>query len=258
MVWLRLLSGKYRPAGGITDQAIRINLFVGSTTSIALSRGKVDIGQRTGYPWNGSVQIAVNPERKMSFPLQIRIPGWARNEPSPGNTYRYLDQQTGRNSLSVNGHPVEYREENGYAVIDREWRKGDLVALNLAMPVRRVGATDSVKQDLGQVALQRGPLIYCFEHADNHGSVSNIILPDEMLLTEKYNPELLQGVVEVAGEAPVVEVSADGKSVTTVNRTIKAIPYYSWANRESGEMQVWMPRQADTWMHGPHGSKLFH
>ncbi|MBD0259132.1 MAG: glycoside hydrolase family 127 protein, partial [Cytophagales bacterium] len=224
--------------------AIWVNLFVGSTTTIPLKSGKVQLTQQTRYPWEGTVQIAVSPERKMKFPLRVRIPGWAQNQPTPGNIYRFADAGPEAPTLLVNGKPVAAPPQNGYAVIEREWKKGDVVALSLPMPVRRIAATDSVKANQNRVALQRGPLVYCVEHVDNDGKAMNVIVPDGVGFTPAYRADLLGGVVALQAETPVVTISADGASVTTVPKKITAIPYYAWANRGKGQMQVWLPRKA--------------
>jgi hypothetical protein len=227
-----------------SDDAVWVNLFVGSTTTIPLKKGKVNVTQQTEYPWEGMVQITVAPERKMKFPLLVRIPGWAQNQPTPGTTYRYVDASTEAYTLSVNGKPATSTMKDGYAVIEREWKKGDVVSLNLPMPVRKIAAIDSVKENQNRVALQRGPLVYCVEHVDNGGKAMNLIVPDGVEFTSQYNPDLLQGVVTLQAETPAVTVSADGTSVNTVTKKITAIPYYAWANRGKGQMQLWLPRKA--------------
>ena len=227
-----------------SDNAIWVNLFVGSNTTIPLKSGKVQVTQQTGYPWEGMVQITVSPERKTKFPLLVRIPGWAQNQPTPGTTYRYTDASTEAYTLSVNGKPAAATLKDGYAVIERDWKKGDVVALSLPMPVRRIAATDSVKADRNRVALQRGPLVYCVEHVDNGGKAMNLIVPDGVQFTSAYQADLLGGVVTLQAETPAVAISEDGASVTTVPKKITAIPYYAWANRGKGQMQLWLPRKA--------------
>ena len=224
--------------------ALWVNLFVGSTASIKLPKGTVQLQQQTDYPWNGNVQLTVTPDRNQKFALQLRIPGWAQNEPVPGTTYRYADNDTARFTLLVNNKPATFTMQGGYAVINREWKKGDAVALNLPMPVRRVRAIDSIRQDNNRVAFQRGPLVYCFEHPDNSGNAMNFFVPANMVFTAQYNKDLLEGVVALQADAPVVEASADGNAVVTVHKKITAIPYYAWANRGPGQMQVWVPEKA--------------
>ncbi len=226
------------------DDAVWINLFIGSTASVSLKNKKVKISQTTKYPWDGDVQITVVPEKQTKFGLYIRIPGWSKNQPVPGDTYTFTDNETNTFSLSVNGKPEEYKLENGYVFIDRIWEKGDKINLSLPMPVRRVKANDQVKEDRNSVALQRGPLVYCFEHPDNGTQNMNIIIPDNVKFNAEFKPGLLNGVVVLSGTAPVVSVSSDGLNVSTENKPVMAIPYYSWANRGPGPMQVWMPRKA--------------
>jgi uncharacterized protein len=226
-----------------SNDALWINLFVGNSGSVTIKNSKVQVKQVTNYPWDGKVEIFVAPEKKTEFDLYIRIPGWADNQPVPGDTYRYLDISSEKFSLSLNGVPANFRMVNGYAVIKKIWKKGDLVLLNMPMPVRRIVALEEIKDDRNRVALQRGPLVYCFEHADNDGKAMNIVIPDNISFTSEFKPQLLNGVVVLQTEAPVATVSADGLNVNSAKKKITAIPYFSWANRGKGQMQVWIPRK---------------
>ncbi|MEO5888914.1 MAG: beta-L-arabinofuranosidase domain-containing protein [Ferruginibacter sp.] len=226
-----------------SDNTIWVNLFVGSNTTIGLKNNAVQIAQQTNYPWDGDIEMTVSPQKKSRFSLNIRIPGWAQNQPSPGNTYHFLDSSNKKWSLAVNGKNVAYAMTNGYAVIEREWKKGDVVSLNLPVEVRRVVAIDSVAEDRNKVSLQRGPLMYCFEHPDNGGKVNNIVLPDGITFNSNFETNTLGGIMTLEANAPVVKVSDDGLSVTTENKKIIAIPYFSWANRGTGQMKVWIPRK---------------
>jgi DUF1680 family protein len=225
-----------------SDDAVWVNLFVGSTTTVSLQKRNVKIVQKTKYPWDGEIQIAVSPDKQAKFGLYVRIPGWAQNQPVPGNTYTFSDEAAAKFAITINGKAENYKLVNGYAYLERIWKKGDVVNLNLPMPIRRIIANEQIKQDLNRVALQRGPLVYCFEHADNNGKVMNIIIPDESEFQASFKPEFLKGVVCLKAQAPVVVFEKDGKSVSTEMKTVTAIPYYSWANRGEGQMQVWMPR----------------
>jgi DUF1680 family protein len=111
------------------------------------------------------------------------------------------------------------------------------------MPVRRIVAIENVKENQNRVALQRGPLVYCFEHSDNDGKVMDIVLPDKAIFKTAFNATLLDGIVSIQTQAPVAKISAGGLTVNSVNRKITAIPYYTWANRGKGQMQVWVPRK---------------
>ncbi len=116
-----------------------------------------------------------------------------------------------------------------------------VVNLVLPMEVRKVIADDKVHENVGKLALERGPLVYCFEHADNNGNVMNIIIPDHTSATATFNANLLGGVTTIQCDAAVVRPSADGSSVETVKEKVTAIPYFTWANRGEGQMQVWVP-----------------
>jgi len=128
-------------------------------------------------------------------------------------------------------------------VIRKQWKKGDVVLLNLPMPVRKIVAINEVKDNRNRVALQRGPLVYCFEHPDNDGKAMNIVIPDNTSFTAEFRPGMLGGIVEISSEALSVNISDDGLSAATIKKRVSAIPYFSWANRGEGQMQVWMPRK---------------
>ena len=142
--------------------------------------------------------------------------------------------------IKVNGVAVEYKIENGYAIIDKSWNKNDVVEMNLPMDVRRV-YSDKLADDIGKVAIQRGPLMYCAEWADNDGKVTNIILPSGSEFTSEFNPNLLNGVTTLKANIQKVEIA--NNQVNTVQRQLIAIPYYAWANRGKGEMTVWFNEQ---------------
>ncbi|HNR74623.1 MAG TPA: glycoside hydrolase family 127 protein, partial [Cyclobacteriaceae bacterium] len=129
-----------------------------------------------------------------------------------------------------------------YAAITREWKKGDVIELNFPMEVKRLTSRTEVKQNEGRVALQRGPLVYCVEGADNGGHAWNFILPDNAPFTTQHKNELLEGVTVIEFTAPTFQISPDGQSINTEARKITAIPYYAWCNRGQNEMQVWLPR----------------
>lgn len=226
-----------------SDRVVRVNLFVGSQAKIVVGKTHVDFSQTTQYPWEGRVVMNVNPTKKTKFALQVRIPGWAQGEAVPGGLYSFEDKSVKPFTLSVNGTSAKYTMEKGYAVIDREWKKGDVVELDIPMDVRRVVARTEVKQDDDRIALQRGPLVYCIEGADNGGLAWNVIVPNDTKFTVQNRPDLLGGVTTIQFEAPTVQVASDGKSIKTENRSVTAIPYYSWCNRGQNPMQVWLPRR---------------
>ena len=223
---------------------IFVNLFAGGTADIKLADGaKIRIAQETRYPWDGAVKITVAPEMTTRFTLAVRIPGWARGEVVPGDLYRFADTNNQPVTIQINGKPVKFKTRSGYANLDRKWRAGDVVDLNLPMPVRRVVANGKVKADAGRVALERGPVVYCAEWPDNpDGKVRNLILPDNQTYTAKFAPALLNGVEVIQGKALRNSTNTDG-SVVEKEQPFTAIPYFAWANRGKGEMAVWLTRE---------------
>ncbi len=222
---------------------IWVNLYIGSTTTIPIKGNDVTLQLKTDYPWNGRVTLTTVPVKKTRYALHLRIPGWARGMASPGGLYQFTDANVQPFAITVNGRPAGYSLEKGYAVIDRDWKKGDKVELNLPMDIKRVTATPQVKANQGRVALQRGPLIYCVEGADNDSLAWNILLPDGAVFGTEPKTILSEDVVAIRGKLPVVVASADGYNVRTEQRVVTAIPYYTWCNRGNNAMQVWLPRK---------------
>jgi DUF1680 family protein len=222
--------------------AVWVNLFAASDAEIKLDDGRtVKIAQETRYPWDGAVRLTVDPGGSAPLTVYVRIPGWARNEPVPTDLYRFSDSSTAAPALKVNGKTVPIRLEKGYAALQRSWKKGDAIELNLPMPVRRVAANPNVAADRGRVALQRGPIVYAAEWVDNpKGKVRNLMLPASARLTAEYRPSLLHGVEAITGQAVALAYDADGKVVKAAE-PFTAIPYYAWANRGRGQMIVWLP-----------------
>ncbi|MEO6230736.1 MAG: glycoside hydrolase family 127 protein [Ferruginibacter sp.] len=224
------------------DENLYINLFIKGTVNLNLINKKIEIIQENNYPWDGDLVFKINPVKATAFNLLVRIPGWAVNNAIPSDLYKFEHNSTAKPTIKINGTAVAYEIENGYAVIKRTWKKGDLLLLNLPMEVRRVAANENVKNDIGKVALQRGPLMYCAEWADNNGKTSNILIPENTSFTSEFKPELLNGVTILKAKVPAV-VIAGNDNVSTVMQSFTAIPYYSWANRGKGEMNVWFPEK---------------
>ena len=146
----------------------------------------------------------------------------------------------------MNGSPLKYTVNNGYALINRQWKKGDVIALDLPMPVRKIKAIDSVKVNRNRVALQRGPLVYCVEQPDNGTNFQNFIIPENAVFKAEYDKGMLNGIVKIKGAMPVIKPAVDGKGIKTGTEMITAIPYYSWANRGKSQMQVWLPTKIES------------
>jgi DUF1680 family protein len=226
------------------EEGIYVNLFVGSKARIQHAGTTVEIEQKTRYPWDGAVRIRVGLRGAARFPLYVRVPGWTANQVLPGGgLYRFVRSEYDPVRLKVNGAAVNPEMMRGYARIERTWTQGDAVELDLPMPVRRVEADPRVKEDEGLVALERGPLVYCAEWPDNAGRVLNIVLPDSAGLKHEFRKDLLNGVEVIEGDALAVERT--GKGIETRPHPLVAIPYYAWANRGMGEMEVWMARRPE-------------
>lgn len=220
-----------------------VNLFISGTGDMKVNNKDLKITQQNNYPWDGALAFTVDPASSMELNLKIRIPGWAQNQAVPSDLYSYQTPLNKKVEIKLNGKLVEYQIQNGYAVISKKWKKGDKVEMNLPMDVQRVVATDKLTEDAGKIALQRGPIMYCAEWKDNDGKAANIIIPQNTTFTTAYDASLLNGVTVLKGDVKAVQVDAGGQNISTANKTLTAIPYYSWANRGKGEMTVWFPEQ---------------
>jgi DUF1680 family protein len=226
-----------------SGRTIYVNLFAAGTADVRLDDGPhVGLRQDTRYPWDGRVRLTVTPDRAAAFTIDVRIPGWARNEPVPSDLYRFLDRVADPVVVKVNGAPTPLTLDKGYVPIRRTWRPGDVIDLLLPMPTRRVVANDRVEADRNRVAIQRGPIVYAAEWPDSPGGhVRNLVLPDSGALAAEFRPGLLGGVTVVTGRAFGLAFDADAK-LSKTEQPFTAIPYYAWANRGRGEMLVWIPR----------------
>lgn len=230
---------------GVSEKDIYVNLFIGSSTTLTIQDTRVELRQVTDYPWNGKVSMEINPSKKASFALRIRIPGWLKGQAVPGDLYQFKEINQRPLVVLVNGAPVAYKEDMGYAILERDWQKGDKISFELPMDVKRVTARPEVKAANNRVALQRGPIIYCVEGTDNEGKAWNFVLPDNEPVKANFNEKLLGGMMTLQFNAPVVKISPDGLSVNTVKQPITAIPYFSWCNRGQTPMQVWLPTKME-------------
>jgi DUF1680 family protein len=205
-----------------------VNLYIGGTAKLDLAGTPVEIRQVTRYPWDGRVEIVLSSDRPQEFTLSLRIPGWARNQPVPSDLYRYDDGLQPAVKLMVQGQAVPVKLEKGFVRISRTWKAGDRVTLELEMPVRRVVAHPAVAADRDRFALERGPLVYCAEGADNASRVLAKVFPGKLRLEVLEPSDLLGGIV------PLRMSSDSGESLT-------CIPYYAWCHRGPNEMRVWFP-----------------
>ena len=233
----------------VTDNELYINLFISNDANIILGKRKVHISQKANFPWDGKVEIIVNPETNGKFILKIRIPGWAQNEAIPGGLYKFTDQDSEPVKLKINDSPTELQLADGYAVVSRKWKSGDKIEVDFPMPVRKVVADERVKEDKDKIAFQRGPVIYCAEWPDNSsGNVLNLVIKKDAAFTTEFEPSLFDGTQVIKTYGVHLNLTSDGKAETGLRpastpgeEPVKLIPYALWNNRGAGQMRVWFP-----------------
>lgn len=229
----RLLSSLGEYIYMVQGDTIYTNLYIGGEAELSVGGSTVKVKQSSNYPWDGRITFEVTPQELGNFALALRIPGWCKKAALLVNEAEY----------TLNAQTVQ----DGYVHIARTWQAGDSVELILDMPVERMRSHPLVRQNAGKVALQRGPLVYCLEQADNGANLHELVLPADVSLEAKYEAGRLGGIVVIA---------ADGLREDTANwpgglysseaapglkkEKVTFIPYYAWANRGEGEMSVWI------------------
>jgi DUF1680 family protein len=219
---------------------IYVNLYAAGRGKIVRSGAPdVTLVQETQYPWDGRIRITVVAEKPSTFTLSLRIPAWCWPSNGPTDLYRtpaLKDEAQPTVKVADEKAGVRLDKEKGYARIRREWRGQDVVELHLPMPVRRMYTHPEVKDDAGRVALARGPVVYCFEGADNGKALAGIYLPPDAPLAAEHKADLLGGVTVIRAKA--LQRQAEGAEPKPVD--VVAVPYYAWDHREPGPMMVWM------------------
>ena len=227
----------------VKDSKVFVNLFMSNTLTTKVAGKNLQLTQQTGYPWNGDINITID-KTPGQFCLNIRIPGWVRNEVVPTDLYRYADGKKLGYTVQVNGQEVSATLENGYFGIDRKWKKGDKVTIHFDMEPRIVMAHRQVTEDRGKIAVERGPLVYCAEWADNDFNVLSTALPVNSTF------QVVPTKMTVEGrdyQMDALETNAFDNYTGNVNLAkevkLRLIPYYAWAHRGNGNMEVWMTRK---------------
>jgi DUF1680 family protein len=215
-----------------TEDTLFVNLYIGSEVTVPAGNGFLTLRQTGNYPWDDTVDLTVTSQSPAEHTLALRLPGWC---PTP--------------EAVLNGEPVEIRPRQGYAYFTRTWEEGDSIRLTLPMPVRRVRSNPLVRQNLGKVALQRGPLVYCLEQADNGANLHQLRLAAGTDFSLAPGQGVLAGkiVIQAAGDS-VQDTDAgqqplygyDGEPPRRRSRQLLFIPYFCWANRGEGEMRIWI------------------
>lgn len=227
----------------VKDNDVYVNLFLSNKAELKVNKKKVVLEQETGYPWNGDIRVKVA-QGNLPFAMNIRIPGWVRGNVLPSDLYTYADNQKPTYRVLVNGQEVKGELQKGYLCIDRKWKKGDVVEIHFDMLPRVVKANEKVEADRGRVAVERGPIVYCAEWPDNNFGVHNVLLNRQPQFEVVENPGLLYGINQLVTNAQSLSYDNAGK-LATKDVKLTLIPYYAWAHRGEGDMEVWLPMEVN-------------
>ena len=227
---LAQLPGLMYATSGTT---IYLTLYGSSEARLTIAGVPIRLTQRAMYPWDGEIELRVEPEKTTTATLALRLPGWAQGRPVDSDLYRMVDPNVPTPTAVVNGQALRMAFDRGFARITREWRSGDVVHIYFPMPVQRVVAHPAVADTTGRVALQRGPLVYALESVDNGPALENLRIPADADIKTVVRNELLGGIQVLVGDG--IDAGSGAKP-----RPFVAIPYFAWANRGPSEMRVWI------------------
>ncbi|MDP6443547.1 MAG: glycoside hydrolase family 127 protein [Pirellulaceae bacterium] len=232
------------------DNDLYVTFFAESKTEVELNGTRVRVEQRTAYPNDGEISVAVDPAKPTKFRLRLRIPTWTHGRFAPGELYPYVDKSDRPVTISVNGDPVELTTENGFASIQREWQAGDRVVLNLPMPIRIAQCHPAVVANRNRLAFTRGPFVLCAEGIDNGGATQRFYF-DQLPVT-KQSRVTTRKIDSGSFIQTTVPARAITKAGAAAHATLVLTPYYAWNNRGASSMTVWFPRDKDLAVFDPH------
>lgn len=232
---VRTIAKMHTYAYSTSEKGVWVNLYGSNILDTKLADdSSLKLMQRTDYPWSGHVEIAVEVPKKRAFSMMLRIPAWASEA-----------------TLKVNGRAVRGPLLAGsYFELNRRWSTGDVVELDLPMATQLIQADPNVEETRNQVAVKRGPLVYCLESIDLPEGVdlTEVLLPQNINLKPRFDAQLLSGVTVLEGEAEMINEDDWSNQLyrrltlqNPENVAIKLIPYYAWSNRGATDMTVWMP-----------------
>ncbi len=225
------------------DQSIYVNLYAAGEASIPMGSDTIKISQETSYPWEGKVVLTINEDSKNRVGLKLRIPGWAQNEVITSDLYQFVDEIKERFTIQINGKTVTPEVIKGYLELNHNWKKGDTIEINFPMPVRKITTNEKVINNQNKIAYQRGPVVYCFEDKDNQDEwLFNQFVNENTVIKTQFEPDLLGGIVTLEMSGNKVTTA---KNSTIESTKLKAIPYYTWNNRGTANMLVWMPKNKE-------------
>lgn len=224
-----------------SSKGLYVNLYGANNADVVLNDGKhIQVVQQTDYPWNGKIKLTLTPEEQADFSVMLRIPGWMNSQPVPSDLYSYTTPDKGTVAITVNGQPQEYQMEKGYAVLSGNWKQGDVIEMNLPMDIHKTVANRNVAADVDHLSVERGPIVYCAEFADNKGAVLNYVLKPEVGF-QASPADMFGGVEVLKGVTERIVAENDFKEIKSVTDSITLIPYYARSHRGDGEMTVWFP-----------------
>lgn len=231
---------------GVKGEELYVNLFISNNSTLTIGKQQVTVSQSSNMPWEGNTDILIQPEKSSIFTVNVRIPGWARNEAAPDNElYWFKDKSTKSAVIKVNGQAVNMSLNKGYVAINRKWKKGDKITVELPMDIHRVMCDTRVSANVGKTALQRGPIVYCSEGIDFADTrILDMILPDTAVITCTKDT-LLRGMVSLHAKAYQTKRDDTGAVKLSNRIDFKAIPYYAWAHRDATPMIMWYPTNKD-------------
>ena len=220
-----------------------VNLYMSSETSIELDgKNIVALKQSGDIPWSGNVSFEINPANKKGsqFALNLRVPGWASAQIFPTDLYHSMNSNESQIIVKLNGETISSTiNADGYIKIDRIWKKGDKLEATFPMNVQKIVSNEKITTNKNLISIQKGPVMYCAEFADNSEKTDNIVLNANNSFTEKFEPNLLNGVMTLSTKGKTINVAND--EINTQAKEIKLIPYYARSNRGIGEMRIWFP-----------------
>jgi DUF1680 family protein len=220
-----------------TDTDLFVHLYAQSTSTLTIGENTVTVHQRTNYPWDGTIQLEIVSDKPIELGVYLRIPGWCQSA-----------------RLTQSGRDIPFEMHKGYARIKRMWQQDEKLELHLAMPAERVYPHPTIREDVGKVALRRGPLVYCLENADNSVPLHQISVPMSAAFKE-HASDILNGITTLSADVLALVTDDWGetlyRSTPPVSRhyTLTAVPYYAWGQREAGEMLIWLRANDDSQVH---------
>jgi DUF1680 family protein len=216
-----------------SEEGIWVHLYGENEAKIPWGDKEIKLIEKTNYPWEGNIEFEIKTEGE--YKIFLRIPSWAKGY-----------------TIKINGNKINTKEvKNGYIEMENQWKEGDKINLELPMEIEIIESHPKVKDNVGKVAIKRGPIVYCMEQVDNPwGDPRYMEIADYNLKAEPS--EILEGIVIIKGKGKIVDSRIWENNLYLPKEEVKrnkkevefiTIPYYAWANREKGPMTVWIRKE---------------